>query len=348
MNQLVTIDGAGKGTGVSFTEEDIQVIKDAVLPREASNAELKLFLAQCKRTGLDPLSRQIYAFMSKGKLTIGTSIDGARVIAERSGKYAGQVGPYWCGEDGVWKDVWLSPSPPLAARVGILRTDFKEPMWGIATFEGYKQQYYDRERQCWKLSGQWEKNSPNQMAKCAEALAMRKTFPNDLSGLYAEEELGQEKKQVETSTTSTSSQVVDAEETRPAPTIPAKGNSKSSRYKSPASIVIPPTAGRCLSVPFAQAIVEATTEVKKEVKAEVVNVETGEVTSIERGSPANELVSEADLEALGDIAVAHGFSEEEASEYIRKAFNVDENNILLKMTKAQLREANDYFVIGRK
>ena len=73
---------------VDFTPGQIATIKETVA-NGASDNELKLFLYQCSRTGLDPLSRQIHFIKRGGKATIQTGIDGFRAIAERTGKYAG-------------------------------------------------------------------------------------------------------------------------------------------------------------------------------------------------------------------------------------------------------------------
>lgn len=156
----------------------------------AERATVAAFLQHCARTGLDPIARQIYSIArkSKGQLKwqIQISIDGARLVAERSGQYEGQTTPEFTADGITWTQVWLSKEFPAAARVGVYRRGFREPLYAVALWDAYVQTTYKGD-----VTEMWRKMGPLMLAKCAEMLALRKAFPQDLSGLYSAEEMDQ-------------------------------------------------------------------------------------------------------------------------------------------------------------
>jgi len=161
-----------------WTPEQTQLISTTIAPG-CSADELRLFAYACQRTGLDPFSKQIYAIRRSGRMTIQAGIDGLRSIAERTGQLDGSE-TFWCGEDGQWQDVWLSSKPPAAAKTIIYRKGAAHPFVGVARFADYN-----------AGQGLWSKMGAAMIAKCSEALALRKAFPADLSGVYSTDEMQQ-------------------------------------------------------------------------------------------------------------------------------------------------------------
>ena len=174
-----------------LTDEQIDLIKRTIIPG-ASDDELALFTNQCDRTQLDPFAKQIYCIKRwngqahKEVYTTQVSIDGARLVAQRSGEYAGQTDAQWCGPDGGGVDVWLKAEPPAAARVGVYRAGFVQALTAVALWDQYVVTNKDG-----KPNATWKKMGSLMLAKCAEMLALRRAFPMELSGLYSTEEMEQ-------------------------------------------------------------------------------------------------------------------------------------------------------------
>lgn len=170
---------------VKFSKPQMEILRRTVASG-VTPEEFYFFLEVCKARGLNPFNREIYAIPREGKMTIQIGIDGLRLLAERSGKYRGQLGPFFCDSDGVWKEEWIDDGPPVAAKVGIKRPDFDETMWAVARYKSYVQCKGDG-----SPTKSWVKFPDILLAKCAEALCIRKTYPAEVAGLYVNEEMMQ-------------------------------------------------------------------------------------------------------------------------------------------------------------
>jgi len=158
---------------------------------KATHAEQLVFLHTAQRTGLDPAARQIYMIgrwdpqTGRDRYVIQTGIDGYRLIARRAAEAHGETISYgdtlWCGINGTWRDAWLAEQPPAAAKVTVYRSGQAFP-----TVAGWRE--YVQTRRDGTPNRMWATMPANQLAKCAEALALRRAFPQELSGIYTDDE----------------------------------------------------------------------------------------------------------------------------------------------------------------
>ena len=158
----------------TVTADQLELIKKTIA-NGATADELKLYLYDCARQRVHPLDKLIHFTKRGGKYTPITSIDLMRTRAAETGDYAGN-------DDATFD---ASGNPPVAASVTVYRIVQGQRCAFTATARWAE--YFPGEQQ----GHMWKKMPHTMLAKCAEALALRKAFPKQLAGLYAKEEMDQ-------------------------------------------------------------------------------------------------------------------------------------------------------------
>ena len=159
---------------LEFTEDKISLLKQTVC-KGASNDELNLFLHVCKHTGLDPFLRQIYSISRGAQRTIQTSIDGFRLIADRTKKYMPGREPTFTYDS----------KGKLLTATSYIKKMGPDGSWHEVSASAHFNEYNPGNNKI------WDKMPHVMLSKCAETLVIRKSFPADLSGIYSDEEMHQ-------------------------------------------------------------------------------------------------------------------------------------------------------------
>ena len=170
-----------------FTDEQRQIIRDSYA-NGASDEEFAVLMEIARARRLNPLLRQIHFVhrwdgeKARHVWSAQVSIDGLRAIAERTGRYAGQDEPEFVeNPDGTLK----------LCKVRVWRSDWPRPAVGMAYWNEYVQSIRDRQTGKQRPVALWGRMPRTMLAKCAEALALRRAFPEDVGGLYTPDEMGQ-------------------------------------------------------------------------------------------------------------------------------------------------------------
>jgi phage recombination protein Bet len=167
-----------------YTREQVDLIKRTVA-RGASDDEFAIFMSQARRLGLDPFAKQIYSIRRWNSETrqdesvTQTGIDGLRVVAERTGQYRPGPKPTYTYD----REARL-----LSATASVYRWYPADQQWHLTEVDAYLDEYIQT-RKDGSPTRFWSRMPRSQLAKCAEALALRRAFPLDLSGVYAHEEM---------------------------------------------------------------------------------------------------------------------------------------------------------------
>lgn len=176
-----------------FNKKQLDILKNSIC-KGVSNEEFEVFLMACVKTQLDPFMRQIYAVKRKAKkpdgswgetMTIQTGIDGYRLIAERTERYAPGPEPTYAYDN----------NGGLQSATAFIKKQTRDGTWhtvsASAYIDEYCQTFTDRSTGEKKATGMWGNMPRTMLAKCAEAQALRKAFPAEMSGVYTKEEMQQ-------------------------------------------------------------------------------------------------------------------------------------------------------------
>lgn len=185
MRALVAFERQGQLAPIEYTREQVELIKRTIC-RGASDDELTLFLHVCKRTGLDPLVRQIYAIKRResvdgqwqDRMTFQTSIDGYALVADRTGRYAPGREPTFVYDE----------RNALISATAYIKKQTDDGTWHEVARTAHYSEYVALKRDG-NPTKMWAEKPHIMLAKCAEALALRRAFPAELSGVYTAEEM---------------------------------------------------------------------------------------------------------------------------------------------------------------
>lgn len=173
MSLMTTTDGA-------FDKEKLELIK-RLYCKDATNDELEVFAHICQKVKLDPMLKQIYFMKYAGKMTTITSIDGYRLVADRTGKYS----------PGKENTFIYDKNNYLFSATATIRKMTPDGSWHDVSATAHMSEYKPKNTNAF-----WDSKPHIMLGKCAEALALRKAFPADLAGLLTEEEMEQAKDKV--------------------------------------------------------------------------------------------------------------------------------------------------------
>jgi len=210
----------------SYNAGQLKLIRNTVA-KDTTEDEFNMFVEICKRQGLDPFRRQIYALVfnkdkgDKRQVAFITGIDGYRAIAKRTGTYRpADTEPNFEIDEALksdWNPEGIVKCTTVVHQYGPDGQWY--PVVGIAHWKEFAPLYEesnwvpvldDNGKPVLQTEGKWKGRPKNErkgtgnfkltkdnwrtmpfvmIAKCAEAQALRKGWPEEMGGLMVSEEM---------------------------------------------------------------------------------------------------------------------------------------------------------------
>lgn len=160
-------------------EKNLAVLDDKKLllntvAKGATESEFKMFIEFCRATGLNPYKKEIWFIKTKNGVQMMTGINGFLAIANRHPQF-----------DGMEVSIQEENGKLVSATAKVYRKDRKIP--SCATV--YLSEYFKPSQ---FGNGMWEKMPRMMLQKVAKSVALREAFPQELNGIYTQEEMPQE------------------------------------------------------------------------------------------------------------------------------------------------------------
>lgn len=166
-----------------MSDSQIDLIKRTIA-KNATDDELQMFLHIARRTGLDPFARQLYAVKrwdrqaNREVMAVQTGIDGYRLVAERTGRYAPGPAPTYEYDDNL----------NVVTATAYVKKQTDDGTWHDVAATAHLAEYAQKDRQG-NPTRFWANMPHVMLSKVAEALALRRAFPMELSGIYTTDEM---------------------------------------------------------------------------------------------------------------------------------------------------------------
>lgn len=219
MSSAITTQQAAIPALAMNESELLGVLRNSLYPGAADDS-IKLVISYCKASQLDPMQKPVHIVpiwdnnARQMRDVVMPGIGLYRTQAARSGQYAGVTEPEF-GEDVTENLDGTSVTYPKWCRVTVRRLMATGQIVEFSANERWKENYATKKKDTTAPNAIWQRRPYAQLAKCAEAQALRKAFPEFGAQPTADEMEGKELYQSNEPSRSSGEKVINGDEGNP-------------------------------------------------------------------------------------------------------------------------------------